>query len=43
MKTNRNYSNEPTVGINFFESIPPVGLENGLAYEELVTLIAPKN
>ncbi len=28
METNRNYANEPTVGINFFESIPPVGLEN---------------
>jgi hypothetical protein len=28
METNRNHSNEPTVGINFFESIPPVGLEN---------------
>jgi hypothetical protein len=28
METNRNQSNEPTVGINFFESNPPVGLEN---------------
>jgi hypothetical protein len=27
METNRNHSNEPTVGINFFENIPPVGLE----------------
>jgi hypothetical protein len=28
MQRNKSYANEPTVGINFFENIPPVGLEN---------------
>jgi hypothetical protein len=28
MEINPNYKNEPTVGMNFFENIPPVGKEN---------------
>jgi hypothetical protein len=28
METNPNYKNEPTVGIIFFENVPPVGKEN---------------
>jgi hypothetical protein len=28
MESNPNYKNEPTVGMNFFENIPPVGKEN---------------